>query len=345
MITRSGLTVKLAKGANGHLLTWGQSGQGKTFFLCRKAEEYVNKGKKILIFDYSGSFSEKELAEKNFKFPEQIHRYSVDEPRKLTWRMRVKKRQEFKKDVVDALLEVLDCGSYFQQDILESAIDRILDKQDGFNIPDIVKELKIMLEEGAEENIAGSKDNIGRLLTRLRPYKSVVNLSIKQGITDKKEIAPISIVDLSNLPEKQRKFLTKLLLSLLWRESFRQEVENRCDVIFLDEFQFLSVEEGSTLSYFLREGRKRGWEMVLSTQFIKNYSSGEKQVLQQAANIVIFRPTPEDCRFSAKIIDINKYKSWETALMSLGRGEAVLRGNYYLEKSEEVATTPIIVRI
>ena len=327
-------------------MTWGQSGQGKTYFLCRRAEEYVSEGKKILIIDYSGSFTQKELAEKNFKYQDKIHCYQIDEKSPLTWQLRIKNRRDFKKDITDTFLEVLGCESYFQQELLETAVDRIFDRQDSLRILDLMDELKDMLvEEEAEEQTTGNVDNIGRLLTRLRLYQSIESLRIKKGIVDRKEFAPISIIDVSNFPEKQRKFLTKLFLSLLWKESFRQEVENRCDVIMLDEIQFLSVAEGSTLSAFLREGRKRGWELVLSTQFIKNYDQEARQVLQQAANIVIFRPTPEDCRFSAKIIDAKGYGAWEGLLMTLERGEAVLKGTYCIENSGKIATTPIIVKI
>ncbi len=57
----SGNKITLADTPNGHSLILGRSGVGKTFYICRKMEEYVSKEKKILILDYSSSYTLSEL--------------------------------------------------------------------------------------------------------------------------------------------------------------------------------------------------------------------------------------------------------------------------------------------
>lgn len=267
MKTRNGLEIKLSNDLNGHILVWGRSGQGKTYFLCRKVEDYVEAGKKVLIIDYSGSYTNKEMINNKFKYQSRIDRFQFDYA--LNWYFRVRDEKNFKKDVTDTFLEVFKCDSYFQQALLENAIDHIFATQERLCIPDIIIELKkMLLREKVEEEAVGNTDNIGRLLTRLRPYETIENFYIKRGVTDRENSGQVVIMDISNFPEKQRKFLTELFLKLLWKESYRQEYENHCDAVILDEMQFLSIKEDDILTAFLREGRKKGFELVYCTVHI-----------------------------------------------------------------------------
>lgn len=61
--------------------------------------------------------------------------------------------------------------------------------------------------------------------------------------------------------------------------------------------------------------------------------------------MVIFRPTPEDCKRSAKIIDSMEGKAWEKILQGLKKGEAVLKGRYKIDGRSRVSFDPIVVRI
>ena len=45
--------IKICKTPNPHILILGKSGEGKTYFCCRKIEEEIQDGKSVLIFDYS----------------------------------------------------------------------------------------------------------------------------------------------------------------------------------------------------------------------------------------------------------------------------------------------------
>ena len=42
--------INLTERPNGHLLVLGKSGTGKTYFLCRKIENEIENGKRILIW-------------------------------------------------------------------------------------------------------------------------------------------------------------------------------------------------------------------------------------------------------------------------------------------------------
>lgn len=342
---REGHEIELTKDGNGHILVYGKSGQGKTYFLCRMLEKYCEEGKRVLIIDFSGSYSHRELQGKHFQYLKNVQRYTISEYG-VAWNFRVHDNEKFIKDVTDALLEALKCSGYFQKKLLGDAIGKIVQKDQRVNLPKIIEELrKMLLKEEKSEEILGNKENIGKPLTRLVPYEEIKNFNIEKAKTEDESIMPITILDLADFPEGQRKFLTEFIASLLWRETYRQEYRNRCDVLLLDEMQFLSIRGGSTLSAMLREGRKKGIEVVLSTQFISHYDKAEIQALQQSDNIVIFSPTPEDCKRSAKMIDSAEEKVWEKILQGLKKGEAVLKGNYRINGRSKLSFHPIAVRI
>ena len=64
--------IQLSSKPNGHLLVLGKSGMGKTFYICRKVEEEVENGHFIMLFDFSSSYSNKELERANFKYLDKI---------------------------------------------------------------------------------------------------------------------------------------------------------------------------------------------------------------------------------------------------------------------------------
>ena len=338
-----GHEVHIAQEGNGHILVYGNSGQGKTFFLCRLLEEYVERGEKVLIVDFSGSYSDVQLREKNFVYMDQIRRNNLIET-ELFWHYRLRETDRMCDDIVDALSQVIGCNGYFQIKILHDVVNHVAKKGD-VSLASIVNELENTIQEDNEQGEnAGYMDAAGKLLTRLYPCR-IENLHIKRGKMDATQIKPISIIDLTGFAERQRNFLTEFIVNLFWREIYRQEFENRCNVLLLDEVQFMSMKKGSTLPALLREARKRDVKIILSTQFISCYEREELLALQQVDNTVIFRPAPEDYRWSAKRISLENYKEWEKKLAQLRRGEAVLKGFYRLDERKKVSMVPIIINI
>ncbi len=340
-----GHKILLAEEGNGHILVYGGSGQGKTFFLCRMLGEYNKMGKKALVIDFSGSYTEKELLKQGVHFGQDIERF-VPFRKAFCWNYRVSDSNVYKKDVTDALVEALGCKGYFQKKLLGEAVGRTIQGKDGINIPAIVENLEAMAKEKEEDEQGRERvENLNRLLTRMQPYEGIEGFYIMEGHTEDKRIKPITIIDVTDFPEGQRKFLARLIVALFWREVYRQDTPNRCGVLLLDEMQFLPVGEGSALSSMLREGRKKGVELVLSTQYISHYGKSELQALQQAGNIVVFRPTLEDGKRSAKLIDGMHEKEWERILGKLKKGEAVLKGAYRIDSRNKLSFDPIIIRI
>lgn len=340
-----GHRIHLTKEGNGHMLVLGNSGQGKTYFLCRMLEKYCEERKKVLILDFSGSYSQTELHEKKFKYPERVRRYNLTNG-KFCWMYRASSQEMVAGDLNDALLCCLHINSYFQKKLLFDAVIKVLRKSDGLIFPLLIDEIVDMLEkEDIEETVAGNRDNLGRILTRLSPFEYVKSLKISRKNTTGEVSDPIVILDLSGFPDSQRKFLTEFLLCLLWKELYRADFPNRCDILVLDEMQFLSLKEGSTLATIMRECRKRKLEVVLSTQFIGNYDKSELRALQQVDHTVIFRPTPEEYKKTTQMISLENIKAWERIVRELKRGEAILKGFYTLDNQSKVLNAPILLEI
>lgn len=341
---KEGHEVHIAEAGNGHTVVLGNSGQGKTFFLCRMIEEACERGEKVLIIDFSGSYSEKQLLEKGFLYIEKTRRYNIRKDR-FSWRYRVSEQDMFHDDIADAICQVLNCKSYVQIKVLHDVLEDILKIEGKVSLSNIVNKLEEILQDGQEsEKVQGYMDGACKLLSRLYPYR-IGNLYIQKGKTLDDQIMPVTIVDLTDFPERQRKFLAEFIMSLFWREIYRQEFANRCDVILLDEIQFLSMKDGSTLPSLLREAQKREVKILLSTQFISAYDKSELRTLEQAENLVIFRPTPEDYRWSAKKMSIENHKEWEKKLAQLQRGQAIFKGNYRLDNRKKIISSPIIIQL
>ena len=323
-------TLHLSEIPNSHLLVMGQSGSGKTYYCNRKIEEEIEKGKRVLIFDYSGSFTLNELQKKHFSYCDQINYINPVED-EMVWYCPV---DNYISVVTNALIKSLYINSYYQRKLLKEGVERI-GKRKKFTIPILMACLEEMIveKEGSDEIT-----NIGHLQTRLAPYDEVDGIIV--DYTEKcVEGVAIEVIQLSDYGELERKFITEFLSELYWQE-VRQD-KKRSDIIVFDEFQFLSLKPGSTLSGMLREGRKFLLAVYMSSQFLGNYSQEEVDTLMQAGNMLFFKPVPKERKQIAKYIDSQNYKNWEKILDNLKVGEAVLKGHFMINNNKTEVTCPV----
>ena len=273
MNDKIGNTIELSSDPNGHVLILGQTGQGKTYELCRLVEDYCGQGKRILIIDYSGSFTERELVEKGFQCGKHIKRVNLAKE-EFKWCFRVRNIIDAIDDIADVILDVVKCEAYFQRKWMYQMIKELMGKRGYVSIPEIIQRLENKLyDEQLSESIHGNVEEVGKLLTRLEIYRRFKDFYIcpfdKEDNADDKLIY---ILDVTEFPKRQRDFLSELMISLLWKETYRQEVKNRCEIVILDEFQHIPFNGNSAVSGILREGRKRNLSAILSTQHTGRYS-------------------------------------------------------------------------
>ena len=330
--------IKICKTPNPHILILGKSGEGKTYFCCRKIEEEIQDGKSVLIFDYSKSYSLPELHKCKFCYSESVRIFNP-----------LEKRTDFifgmdriESALVDSFVNALRILSYYQKKLLREAIFRVVDSTDSLTIPALIECLEEMLSEMISSE---SEKNIGHLLARLGPYSELDNIRIMTGNptynigTD----ANVTIIQFSDFSELQRKFLTEFLAEMFWREV--RNGHRKADIVLFDEFQNMQITPGSALSAMLREGRKFGLGVYLSSQFFGNYNREAVDTLMQAGNMFFFKPVQREMKFIAGLIDPDHIPEWRNILQNLQVGEAVLKGRYCLNSNIKEIETPIICKV
>ena len=330
--------IKIREIPNAHLLILGKSGEGKTYFCCRKMEENLRDGKNVIIFDYSNSYSTLELCKCKFRYAESVRIFNP-----------LEKRTDFvfgmdrlESALVDSFVNALRILSYYQKKLLREAIFRVVESTESLTIPALIE----CLEEMADEEISPeSEKNIGHLLTRLGPYSECdkIRITTSNTVCNVGEKESVTIIQLSDFPELQRKFLTEFLAEMLWREV--RNGYKRADIVLFDEFQNIQITPGSALSAMLREGRKFGLGVYLSSQFLENYNREAVDTLMQAGNMFFFKPVQREMKFIAGLIDPDHIPEWRNILQNLQVGEAVLKGRYRLNGNIKEIETPIICKV
>ena len=331
--------IKMMYKPNAHQLITGKSGTGKTYYCCRKLEEEIKKNKAILLIDYSNSYTYEELQKNKFRYENKMEIFELFDGKEIEFHLNAK---AIAGTATDALIHALDVGSYYQKKILSEAIADIIRNFGYLKIEHLFSHLEMMVD--VEDISAECKKNVGHLLTRLAPYKEICEIRLKSTPKEKIEKAEgLTIIQLSDFPELQRKFVTKFLLEVIWRE-IRSDSQ-KWDFILLDEFQNLSVRSGTALSAMLREGRKFGLGVWLSSQFLSNYSQDELDTLMQAGNMMFFKPVEREMSLNAKLINFNDYLRWFDILLNLQVGEMVLKGRYLVNENLREIETPIICQV
>lgn len=330
--------VVLSEKPNAHLLILGRSGSGKTYFICRKLEQELNKGRKIIIFDYSASYTLEELNKARFRNIKMVRIYEPSEE-KMNW---IYKGKNLQSVLVSALIKGLGTESYYQKKLLREAMGQVIAYEEFFSIPLLVKQLEELLitKEDADE-----RKNVLHLLGRLEPYSEINGIKIleRKEIEREGSKAGIVVIQLSNYSKLHRKFLVEFLTEIFWSET--RCGNKKADIILFDEFQNVSIKSGNALSSMLREGRKFGLAVYLSSQFFGNYDKEAVDTLMQAGNMIFFRPTAHDKKLVANIIDIEQSRDWQSILDKLQVGEAVIKGRFSLNGSSKEIERPIICKV
>ena len=344
MRDRENNLIKLAKQPNGHVMVLGRSGMGKTFWNYRKMEEAFETGKSILIFDYFGSYTRQEMEKAEFLYINEVLELNP-QSNPIYWMSDYQDSESFCMDFADSIYSIFKTESYFQKKWLRRAVCDHVANHSFLTLPSFLNTLEawyeLCLSEGGSSE---DYDNIKRLLSRLSPYENAKNIFIKNQSSIKGVRKQIKIYQFSECSKLEREFFTNLFLHLLWKETVHNK-KTRYDLVLLDEFQNLSLETEGAFYSILREGRRFGLNLLLSTQYISSYKKNEVEALLQAGNILLFNPTPTDLEFTAKLIDFNDKKTWKGILKNLKIGEAVLKGSYFVNNGTKIRNTPIICKI
>ena len=135
--------------------------------------------------------------------------------------------------------------------------------------------------------------------------------------------------------------LAEFVLEIEWK-NIQSGSKERTQLI-LDEFQKLRLEH-TAIEEMLREGRKYGLGLTMSSQFIPSGKEATN-ALEQAATCLYFQPNDRQLITTAKKIANQDYKSWIPILKHLERGSCILTGSYCLNHRSNISNRPIICKV
>lgn len=329
----SGRKIKLVDKPNAHRLAIGKSGYGKTWCSYRMIEDAVRTGKYILILDYSGSYTIQEFSEGKFAYVDQME---ILRGESMKW---IYAGKDFYGAFQDAMIKALHLRGYRQKVLMRKIVQGFAAQRMDITILSMIKALEMELNDSdnAEKNI------VETVLNRVSAYADVDTIFTGKANAGKNLVKPVTVIQLSELETMKKIFLTELFSELFWKNV--KEKKNWGGYIVYDEFQNISLETGSTLSEMLREGRKYGLGVWLASQFLSDCSADEKDMLLQASNILLFRPTERDVKSVAMLLDCVHWKQKIGSLEKLDVGEVILKGNFLVDQNPKVMERSVLCKV
>lgn len=323
--------------ANEHLIVTGRSGGGKTYRLINLIIQRANK-EMVIIPDTSDSFeSFAAVKERKVKVIDVYYEglgikplepHYFDETHKEKW-------EDVAMRFSSVISSIYRLGNT-QQSFLYQALKECVEMEGNTN-DKLLKVHKILSEKEG--------DSVVSLRAKLEYLADLQIFSDRDDFSDDCfEGGGIVLLKLSRFPTPVKSLITELLLWEIWKK-FQVSIKNERRVtIVLDECQTLDFSNQAPTTKILTEGRKFGISCWLATQFLKgNFSEATINRLEQADMKLYFRPTENDLKHVAEVLDYPSRKKWMEVLKQLGVGEFVLFAPYRINE-RSAAKVPIILK-
>lgn len=335
IVDEIGTRITLNDKENGHIFCCGMSGYGKTFWLNTMIKENAVNNIPTMILDYSGSFTEIELAKAEIRVGKKI---KLIDPEKDTFDLPILSDADSGKRVLaDILKESLRINGYLNSKALRQICSfACADKE-----PNLIKILAYATEMLERSDDPADVRRLDNLVSRMEFLISLKGIDIwnKPG----REISQKNtcIISLNHVSAEIRKADVDFLMNILWYGIREKLLPYHC--IILDEVQHIDLHTGRVAAAMLREGRKFGLSMYMATQSIKDRDSDEVENIMQADNKIFFRPTEKESQMISGLI--GRSEDWKPILSKLSRGQAVLKGNYLINNNCKESQVPIVINI
>lgn len=330
---KAGKLVRYKDEENNHCYITGQSGYGKTHFMCQLLPKYYEIGHQIVIFDSSDSFTCETLCrnltsrfvDKNIVFHNldkvgiPINLFMTDPNANLPSRR-------------NQLVGILTAGigelSDPQSNTLKSAISDLLNRNEPVRIGRI---LDMLNEYGTTSE---------SLHNRLEPlfedidHCGMTNNSWGNFLGNSRKI--IVIHTDSMFTEKGSQIIDMMLATL-----YNYRCEN-CSVpldIFIDEIQDQNFSKISPIHRIMKEGRKRHMSFFGATQDYYPHNTELGKIMSKADTQIFLRPTPNSECIAAKELRFNKADM--SRFDSMQRGDCIVKGSLY--NKEQGRNIPTII--
>lgn len=328
--------LRLGKGKNGsdvyiseqssnrHISVLGISGSGKTVRLKEMIQNTVSNKDTVLVFDINGS-DYKDCVEKINTISAKrdgldIKLLNAGEKCNMSYIM----------NIVRVMVEKFRLGTR-QEAALRTAV---------FNAVNHMGEHQSDLLAIRRELINQKTTVADAVETRMWEFFEMNIVSKNHRQIVKRGYA--NVISFEGLSKTLQHIWIELILTVLW-EKLRADSSNFGTLwIFIDEFQNLSLKEGSVLLEMLRESRKYDVNIVLATQSVAGYGKEVMAALDQTAIHLYFQQGLTDVKKVASLIDAKKKGLWEDKLRKLRIGESIAVGSFLIKG--RAIENPIIIK-
>lgn len=313
----------IREAVNKNVAIYGAPGVGKSVEIQKIALEIIHRGATALMFDHHQVLDDREIfwkyKQEFTSFMHEISAYEAGIPCDLFEPITYPDGgQEHPMDAVCAAVDAFDralkLGSA-QKAVLRTAIAQMAEGKmygiEGFKAIDKV------LEDMDDPTSTKLRDKLYPLI--IHNVFCPGNFFIQEG--------RINVLRLSKFDLATQDIVAEIVLAYIWRLAATNYFKRNELFLFVDEFQNLPSGGRSSLAQMLSEGRKFGINLILATQQLpRSNATVVQQRLMQSGLILYFRPSTDQIRAAAKLIDPEKAQAWMKVLQGLGKGEFVASG-------------------
>lgn len=316
-----------ADSPNEHIAIWGISGTGKSTRIEEIVQDIQSSGTSVIAFDISGQ---------DFQNLKQVNRIYAGNDGIALRIFDTKKVESGEESYVNFLSYLVDSFStVYKLGIRQQGALRTVIEYGIKHCSQYETEMDAIAAglDGQDSDLAlGVHSKLWQVL-----HGGIFRKSNKQFCVGK-----INIFDFTGINPTAQRELTEIMLSFIWKRlrTERRKSEKICLVI--DECQHFLVKSNSILLEMLRESRKYGVNIILSTQSNSGLTSAVMAAVNQTAIQLYFRPSVSDMKKIADMINPQDTGRWLLKLKELNVGESVATGNLSVNGKE--IQYPLIIR-
>lgn len=314
--------IVMMNAINGHAILTGMSGMGKTYALTRLLEEAAKNKKRILILDYSGSFSVFELEDKKFKIEGTIERVVVGRDKVVFPILDLVSDDVRHRFLADILNDIAEITGRVEKKMLSKELASIAD-QNIISFGDIEKVIEKAIESYYSDERMDMSNKMEKIYTKLGPIFDYANIEFCTALPEDNISPTVRIVEMDELPDECKRMIAKLYMACIWQQVKRRH--SSVDVLVLDELQNLRVKENTAFASLLREGRKYNLSVYMASQY---YPRELAELLEQASHRIVFRPVNSEVKNMAKVLFGDEYQKKISIIRNLKKGQAIYQGYY-----------------
>ena len=343
--TDNGHPVFISKAAgNHHISVTGMSGFGKTVWLTYLETWLASKGATVIVLDYADTHSPERMSspwKSDFERLSQIVDINRDGIPFSLWLS-----SAFNENRHEDSLAALDIVSNAAglSPMQQACLFHVLEHTDCHPAADSADELDSLLtaaEEYAESCPANEMREIRRICSKIAFMAKSVKIVPKQILNPGK----ISILKV-NYGDRTGLAVCDMILDLLWQDIRSRAPGSTQDTfLILDEYQHLDlIHNHAPLPNILREGRRYGLSVILSTQTLSGLTAKENALIQQAATKIHFRQTKKDAFAMTKGLPDKERQPLANTLTSLKVGQCCAEGIFAIDGMQRECMVPLVIR-